>query len=388
MNCQRGIALLFVFAVWVAGAHVPAGAAPPIPVVINHQGVVKVDDMLFSGSGQFRFAIHDGSENLWTNDGTALGGLTAPDTAVAIDVVDGVYSVLLGKPGTTAALPDDLFSTGSERYLRVWFDDGTTGVELLEPDQVLVSVPYAFQTMHAATASHAESVAWDSIDARAIADGSVTADDLADGAALADVLDQDGAGSGLDADTLDGQQAADFMAAAADEWVNEAGDTMTGPLTVEGAVTVERVQYSTPREHTYQVTEADFTARKNDVDYWIGLGMGGVTSVSNDTSMVAPVHLPNGATITEMTAYICKGGGATTDLTVSIFGLLLPDGIYSVIEEVNSSDITDCGTASATDIGHLVNHTSLFYTVNVSADDWTDLRLLGVNITYTLDEAP
>jgi hypothetical protein len=41
-------------------------------------------------------------------------------------------------------------------------------------------------------------------------DGSVTAVKMADGAALAEILDDDGPGSGLDADTLDGQHYSDF----------------------------------------------------------------------------------------------------------------------------------------------------------------------------------
>jgi hypothetical protein len=48
------------------------------------------------------------------------------------------------------------------------------------------------------------------------------------------VLANDGAGSGLDADLLDGQHASAFMPAATDNWVNTTGDTMTGPLKIEG----------------------------------------------------------------------------------------------------------------------------------------------------------
>jgi len=43
-----------------------------------------------------------------------------------------------------------------------------------------------------------------------IADGAISAAKLADGAALAEILDDDGAGSGLDADKLDGSEAAAF----------------------------------------------------------------------------------------------------------------------------------------------------------------------------------
>lgn len=47
-----------------------------------------------------------------------------------------------------------------------------------------------------------------------LVDGAVTSAKLADGAALAEILDDDGAGSGLDADLLDGNHAAAFAAAS------------------------------------------------------------------------------------------------------------------------------------------------------------------------------
>jgi hypothetical protein len=52
------------------------------------------------------------------------------------------------------------------------------------------------------------------------------------------VLAGDGPGSTLDADTLDGQQASAFMAAASDNWVNTTGDTMTGALNLENVLNV------------------------------------------------------------------------------------------------------------------------------------------------------
>lgn len=61
-------------------------------------------------------------------------------------------------------------------------------------------------------------------------DESVTSADLKDGAALAEILDDDGTGSSLDADLLDGQHGSYYMAASTDNWVNVTGDTMTGTL--------------------------------------------------------------------------------------------------------------------------------------------------------------
>ncbi|MFH1414451.1 MAG: hypothetical protein ABIG56_06360, partial [Candidatus Omnitrophota bacterium] len=44
----------------------------------------------------------------------------------------------------------------------------------------------------------------------------------------------EGEGGGLDADYLDGLDSIDFMSVSADEWVNETGDVMSGPLVFSG----------------------------------------------------------------------------------------------------------------------------------------------------------
>ena len=80
-----------------------------------------------------------------------------------------------------------------------------------------------------------------------IADGSVIAGDMQDGAALAEILDDDGSGSGLDADLLDGYHGGSYTLTSQDygrsgvasdiyedtstltsKYVNVTGDTMSG----------------------------------------------------------------------------------------------------------------------------------------------------------------
>ena len=57
--------------------------------------------------------------------------------------------------GITQSIPPVVFAN-SGVYLRVWFNDGTTGFQQLAPDQRIVAVGYA---MTAATAASANSVA-------------------------------------------------------------------------------------------------------------------------------------------------------------------------------------------------------------------------------------
>jgi hypothetical protein len=79
----------------------------------------------------------------WSNDGTSFAG-GEPTATVAVPVVNGLYTVLLGDstlpnmtPVPTAAL------NHPDVRLRVWFNDGSHGFQLLAPDQRLAAAPYA-----------------------------------------------------------------------------------------------------------------------------------------------------------------------------------------------------------------------------------------------------
>ena len=66
-----------------------------------------------------------------------------------------------------------------------------------------------------------------------ITDGQVSSGDLADGAALAEIADDDGAGSGLDADLLDGQNSTAFAGVGHEHWGANWTGSGTG-LTLHG----------------------------------------------------------------------------------------------------------------------------------------------------------
>ena len=126
------------------------GAAPASPAVntapttLSYQGQVSVNGQPFTGTGQFRFAIvsANGATTYWTNDGSLSA---PPSAAVTLTVTGGVFTVRLGDtslPGMTQPITAGLF-TQPGRALRVWFDDGTHGVQQLAPDVALAAVPYA-----------------------------------------------------------------------------------------------------------------------------------------------------------------------------------------------------------------------------------------------------
>ncbi len=130
--------------------------------LLNYQGRVAVGSVNFEGVGFFRFALvnENGSATFWSNDGTSVAG-SEPTDAVLLAVGKGLYSVLLGDSTLVnmTGLPASVFANPDVR-LRVWFDDGVNGSQLLTPDQRLAPAVY-------------------------LADGAVTSASIADAAIVA-----------------------------------------------------------------------------------------------------------------------------------------------------------------------------------------------------------
>jgi hypothetical protein len=120
-------------------------AEAQVPQLINYQGRVLVGSTNFHGTGQFKFALVNGTgtTTYWSNDGTSTGG-SQPTNSVALAVDKGLYSVLLGNAllQNMTAIPATVFNNPDVR-LRIWFNDGTTGFQRLDPDQRIASVGYA-----------------------------------------------------------------------------------------------------------------------------------------------------------------------------------------------------------------------------------------------------
>lgn len=132
-------ALVRVSATLLAITLCTAGAAPPAEV--DYQGKVLVNDLPFTGSAYFKFAISDaeGLTNYWAQDGSANG---EPAAHMTNEVFNGVFSTVLGATPMSSLNPA-IFSLNTSLYLRVWFSTTTGGFAEMLPAQRLVSVPYA-----------------------------------------------------------------------------------------------------------------------------------------------------------------------------------------------------------------------------------------------------
>lgn len=122
-----------------------ASASAQVPQLINYQGRVAVGNTNFEGTGLFKFALVNGEGTItfWSNDGTGVNGME-PAAAVSLPVSKGLYSVLLGDAALAnmQAVPASVFGNADVR-LRVWFNDGVNGFQLLTPDQRIAAVGYA-----------------------------------------------------------------------------------------------------------------------------------------------------------------------------------------------------------------------------------------------------
>ncbi len=143
-----------LLALWAAGTAGADRRPSPLrqgstPQMVNYQGIVKVNNNPYDGTGYFKFAIADastgdGTTNYWANDGTASG---EPGTSVPLTVDQGQFNVLLGDTSLTGMTqsiePSDV--NHDPTYLRVWFSQTGAGgsFEALGPNQRLASVPYA-----------------------------------------------------------------------------------------------------------------------------------------------------------------------------------------------------------------------------------------------------
>jgi DNA-binding NarL/FixJ family response regulator/N-acetylneuraminic acid mutarotase len=126
-----------------------------VPLEIHYQGLVSVNGAPFNGTGRFKFALRNGpsagAQTLWTHDGSnAPTG--EPSSSVTLDVQRGVYSVSLGATSISnmVAIPPAVFA-GDSLFLRIWFDDGVNGRELLSPDRPIRSVAFAVRAATAGT---------------------------------------------------------------------------------------------------------------------------------------------------------------------------------------------------------------------------------------------
>ncbi len=103
-------------------------------VVIYYKGSINVDNAPYNGTGTFKFALTSSKGRvLWSNsDNTVPIEPVPPSLTIKIPVVKGMYSVRLGdtKLGMKS-IDGSILTKDRDVRLRIWFDDGSHGIEEL-----------------------------------------------------------------------------------------------------------------------------------------------------------------------------------------------------------------------------------------------------------------
>lgn len=130
MRMMRALVLLAL----AAGSAARADA----PGLVSYQGVLMLDSAVVDdGLYSLRFEIY----------ANAVGGAALVGQTLQVQVVDGLYNVILSDPGLAAALHD------SNRYMQVTIQPGpgVSSAIALSPRQQITSAPYALLAKEATT---------------------------------------------------------------------------------------------------------------------------------------------------------------------------------------------------------------------------------------------
>ncbi|MGA1841962.1 MAG: hypothetical protein ACMUIU_15190 [bacterium] len=213
-----------------------SSSALAVPGLINYQGnLTDANGEPLDGFYNIRFTLYNAA---------SVGTSMWSEQQNNINVVDGIVSVNLG---SITSFPPNLFDNDN-LYLEIEIENPGSGLyETLSPRQQLTSTAYSMRAANSdtlngmdsgefASATHthdsryvnegqansitstmivnntitSEDLCTNSVNSGKIVDGSITAGDLKDGTALSEISDDDGPGSGLNADLLDGQHASAF----------------------------------------------------------------------------------------------------------------------------------------------------------------------------------
>jgi hypothetical protein len=164
-------------------------------------------------------------------------------------------------------------------------------------------------------------------------------------------------------------------------------------LEVVGDIRVGRVAYNSARTHYFSIGDGAFFSARSSVPFETSYGDGGTfVSTGGSGVLVAPVHLPDGAVVTEFKVYFVDNSAG------NFTALLLARGHAALganlMAEVDTSDVTASSSIqSLTDntvINQTIDNINRSYLVRVGSDNWpgtADLRITGVVVTYTIAEA-
>ncbi len=174
--------------------------------------------------------------------------------------------------------------------------------------------------------------------------------------------------------------------------------TPSQKLDVDGGGSIEvdgEYTYETPKTHFYSVAGNSFVGTREGLDLWnasLNLIYGQWSSGSGTYPIaVAPVNLPDGAIITNVTAYIYDNDGTTTyQPRIIMYKINMASGSYATVGTAiltGNSTSTTPQTASFSPNHTIDNQGAYYLKFQSEGNAGSNIRLYGVRITYTVTQA-
>lgn len=184
---------------------------------------------------------------------------------------------------------------------------------------------------------------------------------------------------------------AGFGGAGYGGYFNSSGGTAlyaAGNATVSGNLTTDKVIYSSPRTQYFMVGGEGFVPGSSVISYQNTYGMGGACIQSGSSgALVAPVHLPQGATVTAFKVFF--NDTSANNITVDLHRLSLTTGGYTTMASVSSSGVSGYGSVTDTTITlpTIDNITGSYHVYAYWGTGDCNIKVMGALVTYTVSEA-
>jgi hypothetical protein len=155
-------------------------------------------------------------------------------------------------------------------------------------------------------------------------------------------------------------------------------------------LTASKVAYSPSRTHYLVISGPDFVPRDNNLEYLVYPPGVYVTSNRSVSGMEAPVHLPDGAVVTEVRAFFYDN--SPYDAFLNLYSFNLIDGyggamISTLFSRGNDGYFSVTGYLSP-ETDFTIDNERHAYTLEAGFEPGgSDLRLVAVRISYTISEA-
>jgi len=155
---------------------------------------------------------------------------------------------------------------------------------------------------------------------------------------------------------------------------------------IEGEVVVSKITYSAPRTHYYSVGGEHFQPLIT-VDYASGGGCGGAYLIEGEGKLIAPINLPDGATMTSFKVYFYDKSSDNADVFLKAQDLDACSYIELAHVESNSNSGYYNLESSISPSNKIVDNQNYAYHVLAESDNWSSsLKIKGAVISYTIEE--